>query len=99
MKIFLAVAVLMAGLGNAPKAVADTVLLENGANLVGTVAKFDGKELTLETDYAGEIKVQWSSVREITSESPVYVVTRQKQTMSGKLSTSGSNLGRPYIPW
>lgn len=34
---------------------ADQITLTNGDRLTGTIVKSDGKELTLKTDYAGEV--------------------------------------------
>ena len=43
----------------------DTVTLKNGDRLTGTIELSDGKDVTLKTDYAGEIKVHLSSIREM----------------------------------
>ena len=44
---------------------ADTVVMKNGDHLTGTVVKSDGKEVTLKTDYAGEVNLQWSAIKEL----------------------------------
>ena len=36
---------------------ADTLVLKNGDHLTGTVTDSDGKQVTLKTDYAGDVKV------------------------------------------
>ena len=78
---------------------ADTVTLDNGDRLTGTIVKSDGKELILKTDKAGSttdktglITVQWSAVRQITSTAPLYVVTSQGTTVGGVVTTEGSDL-------
>ncbi len=71
---------------------ADTLVLKNGDRLTGTVTDSDGKQLTLKTDYAGDIKVQWSAMKDLTSENPLYVVTTDKKTVNGSLTLEGSNL-------
>src|ERR1700719_701091 len=58
---------------------ADTITLQNGDRLTGTIVKSDTKELILKTDdarpttdnAAGLITLQWSSVRQITSSGPL----------------------------
>jgi putative salt-induced outer membrane protein len=71
---------------------ADSVVLKNGDHLTGTVEVSDGKDVTLKTDFAGEIKIQWSAVQELKTDKPVYIVTPDKKTVSGTVTTDGSNL-------
>lgn len=75
----------------AGSAAADTVALKNGINLTGSIESFDGKVLTLKTDYADDVRVQWSAVKEITSTMPIYIVTAA-QTVGGNVTTEGTNL-------
>jgi putative salt-induced outer membrane protein YdiY len=86
------VATFVAALAVASAAHADTVMLKNGDRLTGTVELSDGKDVTLKTDFAGEIKIQWSAVQELKTDKPVYVVTPDKKTVSGTVSTDGTNL-------
>jgi len=78
--------------GLACAAHADTVLMKNGDRLTGSIDHSDGKQLTLKTDYAGEINLQMSAVKQIVSESPVVVTTKDKKTVTGKLTMEGTNL-------
>jgi putative salt-induced outer membrane protein len=71
---------------------ADAVVLKNGDHLTGIVEVSDGKDVTLKTDFAGEIKIQWSAVQELKTDKPIYVVTPDKKTVSGTVTTDGSNL-------
>src|SRR3984957_900989 len=71
---------------------ADTVVLKNGDHLTGTVETSDGKNITLKTDYAGEIQIQWASISEIKTDNPIYVVMPDKSTVSGLVTTEGSNI-------
>jgi putative salt-induced outer membrane protein len=85
--------VIFAGaLAMACAASADTVALKNGDRLTGTVETSDGKNVTLKTDYAGEIQIQWSSITEIKTDNPIFVVMPDKSTVSGILTTEGSNI-------
>jgi hypothetical protein len=90
---------LLAMLTIACTARADTVTLDNGDRLTGTIVKSDGKELVLMTDKVGStadmarlVTVQWSAVRQITSTAPLYVVTSQGTTVSGAATTEGNDL-------
>jgi putative salt-induced outer membrane protein len=71
---------------------ADTVSLKNGDRLTGTITDSDGKQITLKTDYAGEIKVQMSAITELTSPKPLHVVTPDKNTVNGNVTVEGSDL-------
>jgi hypothetical protein len=71
----------------ASEAGADTLILNNGDHLTGTITGSDGKQITFKTDYAGEIKVQWSALKELTSDKPLYIVTPEKKTLNGNVTT------------
>ena len=71
---------------------ADTIVLKNGDHLTGTVVKSDGKQVTLKTDYAGEVNVQLAAIKEITTDKAIYAVTADKKTVSGKVTTEGDSL-------
>src|ERR1700722_2702466 len=71
---------------------ADTVVLKNGDHLTGTVETSDGKNITLKTDYAGEIQIQWASIAEVKTDNPIYVVMPDKSTVSGLITTEGTNI-------
>jgi putative salt-induced outer membrane protein YdiY len=85
-------AIFAGALAFASVARADTVALKNGDRLTGTVEVSDGKDVTLKTDFAGEIKIQWSAVQELKTDKPIYVVTPDMKTVSGTVTTDGSNL-------
>ena len=72
-------------------AFADTLVLKNGDHLTGTIESSDAKEITLKTDYAGEIKVQWSAVKETTTDKTLYVVKTDKATVNGTVTAEDSN--------
>lgn len=76
----------------ASASMADSVTLRNGDHLSGTIVTSDGKDLTLKTDYAGEIKISWSAVKEVSSDKALYVVTADNKTVTGIITTDGSNL-------
>ena len=59
----------------ASAAAADTVTLKNGDRVSGTIEDSDGKDITLKTDFAGEIKIHWGSVASIATDKPLFVIT------------------------
>jgi putative salt-induced outer membrane protein len=71
---------------------ADSLTMKNGDHLTGEVVKADAKQLTLKTDYAGEVNVQWPAIRELTTDKPMYVVTPDKKTVTGVLATENDAL-------
>ncbi len=73
-------------------ALADTLTLNNGDRLTGTIESSDGKVITFKTDYAGEIKVQWSAVKETTTDKPLYVVKKDKSTVNGTVTSEDSSV-------
>jgi Protein of unknown function, DUF481 len=89
MKFLLAVILFV---GAAFAARADTVVMKNGDRLTGTVVKSDGKQLTLKTDYAGDINLQWAAVKELTTDKPLFAVMPDKKTVNGKVTTEGDAL-------
>jgi putative salt-induced outer membrane protein YdiY/small nuclear ribonucleoprotein (snRNP)-like protein len=71
-----------------PQLFADQVVLKNGDRLTGTIVDSDGKMLTLKSTFAGEVKIQWDAVQEITSDKPVYISTKGGETLVGKVTTT-----------
>jgi putative salt-induced outer membrane protein YdiY len=92
MKVFLVLALLLLCIAAAPIVGADSVTLKNGDHLTGTVTASDGKQLTLKTDYAGEIKLQWSAVKELTTEKALYVMTPDKKMVNGTITTTETEI-------
>lgn len=84
--------ILFVFLASAVAAAADTVTMKNGDRLTGAILDSDGKDITLKTDYAGEIKVHWGLVASVTTDKPIYVVTSAKTTMSGSMTSDGTNI-------
>lgn len=73
-------------------ALADTITLKNGDHITGTVVSSDGKEVVFKTDFAGEIKVQVSTIQSLSSDKTLYVVSTDKKTVSGTATLQGSDL-------
>lgn len=73
-------------------ALADTVTMKNGDRLTGTLGDSDGKAITIHTDYAGDVKVNWSAIQELASAKPLFVVTSDKNVISGTIAPEGDHL-------
>lgn len=92
MKFLYLLALLLVSVFAAKSVFGDTVVLKNGDHLTGTITALDSKDVTLKTDAAGEIKIKWSSVQQLTSDQPMYVATPEKQTVSGTVALEGADL-------
>lgn len=68
-------------------ALADQITMNNGDRLSGTIVKSDGTSLVLKTDYAGEVKLDWSSVQAITSTQPLHMALKNGENVAGPVTT------------
>ena len=70
------------------------VMVKNGDHLTGIVEVSDGKNVTLKTDYAGEIQIALGCpLAMIKSDKPIYVVMPDKKHGEAALvTTEGSNI-------
>jgi putative salt-induced outer membrane protein YdiY len=73
-------------------ALGDTLTLKNGDRLTGTIEHSDAKEITFKTDYAGEIKVEWSAVRQIATDEALYIQEKNDTIVSGTVTSEESNV-------
>ena len=87
-----AVAVVMLVCGPAFTARADSLTLTNGDHLTGVIVKSDAVQLVFHTDYAGDLTVKRSSIREMTTDKPLYAVTADGKTLNGIASVQGTDL-------
>lgn len=71
---------------------ADEVNLKNGNHLSGQIARLDDKELTLKTDFAGDIKIRRDALVSIATAEPVNVTLRDGQNLFGHLRLSDATL-------
>ncbi len=92
MRVLYFLAIILASLSMAQASFADSLTLKNGDHLTGTITALDNQEITLKTDAAGEIKVKWTAVQELTCDKPLYVVTPDKNTITGTVAFDGANL-------
>jgi small nuclear ribonucleoprotein (snRNP)-like protein len=71
---------------------ADQVSLKNGDRLTGNVVKADGKTLVLDTDYAGDLNVNWSAIRGMQSAQELHVLLQDGRTVVGPVSGSNGKM-------
>ena len=67
-------------------AFADQVILKNGDRLSGTIIKSDNESLIMKSEFAGEVKIQWTAIEQLSSDRPVYVILKDGQTIFGTVS-------------
>lgn len=70
----------------------EQVTLKNGDRLSGSITNLNDKKLTIKTDYAGSVTLDWDSVTQINSTIPVVITRSDKQTVSGTVTTVDSRL-------
>ncbi len=64
---------------------ADEVKLKNGDRLSGQVARLDSKELTLKTEFAGDIKIKRDAVASFTTADPANITLKDGQSLFGRV--------------
>lgn len=70
----------------APALHADVVETKSGARLLGKVVKIDGTEITLDTAYAGTVKVKQAEVASVSTDEPLNVRLTAGTVLEGKLT-------------
>jgi putative salt-induced outer membrane protein YdiY len=71
---------------------ADQVTLKNGDRLSGNILKYDGKNLVLKSELAGEVTIPWENVTGVTSTQPLNVTLKDGQRVVGTVTTDGTKL-------
>ncbi len=72
-------------------ALADQVVLKNGDRLTGSIAKSDGKQLVIKTDYAGDVTLKFDAIQSITSTGDLNVTLGGKSVV-GPVTTNGDDV-------
>ena len=86
LRLLFAVSLLHSG---ALESVADTVVLVNGDRLTGQVKRVEEGKLVLATRILGTLRIDWTKIRSVESESPFSVLTSDGERHDGKLSRDG----------
>ena len=71
---------------------AEQVTLKNGDRLTGTILNVSDKKLTIKTEHAGTVTIDWDAVAQFSSEQPMVVVRTNKQVVSGAVNTKDSEV-------
>ena len=71
---------------------AATVFLQNSDRLSGEIQKLEGKHLSLKTEYAGVIEIDWSMVQGITSDQVLQFSMQNGMTVSGTVENTKDGL-------
>lgn len=69
---------------------ADQVTLKNGDRLSGNIIKYDGKNLVLKSDLAGDVTIPWENVTAVTSTEALNVTLKDGQRIVGTVTTDGT---------
>jgi putative salt-induced outer membrane protein YdiY len=81
---------IIAALLLAPALLADQVTLKNGDRLSGNIIKYDGKNLIIKSDLAGDVTIPWANVTGVTSTQPLNVTLKDGQRIVGTVTTDGA---------
>ena len=71
---------------------AEQVTLKNGDRLTGTILNVSDKKLTIKTEHAGTVTIDWDAVAQFSSEQPMVVTRTDKQVVSGTVNTKDSDV-------
>jgi putative salt-induced outer membrane protein YdiY len=71
---------------------ADVLQLKNGDRVSGKIVTSDDKEITIKTDFAGEIKVKREMVTSVATDEPLIVTLPDGSKVQGKVSTAGEQV-------
>jgi putative salt-induced outer membrane protein YdiY len=88
----LEVLALIAFFGFSTSSFADQVTLKNGDRLTGTVVKYDGKDLVLHTDAAGDVTLKFDAIQEIKTDAELHVTLKGGKTAVGPVTTTDGKL-------
>lgn len=86
----------LAAAGASPPAAAepaDVVELDNGDRLSGTVVRLAGGVLTLDTDWGGELEIDWTRVAALRSTGPLRLVLADGRSLTGRLVAAAVDPG------
>lgn len=71
---------------------ADQIVLKNNDRLTGEILKFDGKILTLKTEFAGNVSISWEAIEKISSDKPIYISLGTDKLLLGQLIAEGNKV-------
>lgn len=68
---------------------ADEVWLANGDRFTGTVVSKEGQILVFSTEYAGELRIRWQEIRQLSSDTPARIYLEDGTRVNATLELSG----------
>jgi putative salt-induced outer membrane protein YdiY len=71
---------------------ADSVVLDNGDRLTGRIVRLEGGTLVLNTDYAGDVKINLRRIQVLESDQDMTVVLENDRRFYGRLTGNGSQI-------
>jgi putative salt-induced outer membrane protein YdiY len=71
---------------------ADTLTLDNGDRVTGTIVKLENGKLVFNTPYAGEIKIDLVHIQSLQADNPMTVVLGKDKRVYGKVTGDGTEL-------
>ncbi|MCA1630419.1 MAG: DUF481 domain-containing protein [Acidobacteria bacterium] len=84
----MAVWVVMLGGVLCSEVLADQVGLKNGDRLTGTVVKYDGENLIIKSEFAGEVRIRWDAVERVATNHPLYVTSKDGRVLVGTVTAA-----------
>ncbi len=69
---------------------ADQIRLKNGDLITGNIIKYDGKNLVIKSEQAGDVTIPWDNVTTVTSSEPMNVMLKDGQKLVGVVTTDGT---------
>lgn len=76
----------------AATALADQVMLKNGDRISGSVLRFDGKNVLLKSEFAGDLTIPWDAVTGIATSEPLNVGMKGSQMLVGTVQLADGQL-------
>lgn len=76
---------------------ADTVKLQNGDTLTGTVIKKETDKLVFKTQYAGEININWTEVASLNTDKPVKIMLADESSLTAEIQPSDEGRAKVNI--
>ena len=71
---------------------ADQITLKNGDRISGSIVKYDGKNLVLKSELAGEVTIPWEAVTDIKATEPLNLGLKGGQQLVGTVQTTDNKI-------
>ena len=68
---------------------ADQITFNNGDRITGTILRFEGAELEIQSDLLGTITAPWNAVDELESDEILHLILSDDRVMWGRVSVRG----------